>query len=133
MRRALAGACRTRHEHEPALFVGEPSNALGQAERIDLGNFGRDHAQDRRQAAALAEQVHAEAADAVDRVGTIVLPDLVEVLARLRLPEQQLANAAAVGRAERLVLDGPEPAVDAVRRAVTDQEVQVRGAQTDAV
>ncbi len=78
--RRLARARRSRHEHEPALLVGESPDRLGEAEVVE-GPGGRSHQpEDHPDRAPLAIGVHAEPPEIGDGVGEVGLPRLLELL-----------------------------------------------------
>src|SRR6185437_4392711 len=78
-RRRLAGAGRAGDEDEAAVLAGQALDALRQAQLREARDVLRDHTEGERDRAALAVAVHAEAREAVRRVGDVELAGLVEV------------------------------------------------------
>ncbi len=64
--RGLTGAGGARYEHHAALVADLVEHVLGNVHGHGVGQAEGDHADDGAEGPALAEDVHAEAADAVD-------------------------------------------------------------------
>ena len=98
----LARAGGAGDEDQAARFHGDALDDLGQHELLDRLHAERDHAEDDADRAALHEGVHAEAAEAGDRVGEVDLVELVEVrLLTRRHDRRRDRRAAAPGSAAR--------------------------------
>ena len=65
-RRRLARTRRTGDQHQTLLQLAEAQHVLGDLEVLGFGQPERNHADDRRERTALAEDVRAESPDAVD-------------------------------------------------------------------
>ena len=81
--RRLARAGRSGDEHETAGLVGEAGEHDRQAQVVHRRRRAAHPPEDHGHAAALAEGVHAEAADAVDHVGEVGLVVALEVVGRV--------------------------------------------------
>ena len=99
----------------------------GQVQLLEVLDRERDHAQHDVVRAALAGDVHAEAALARDLVGQVDLGRVLERLLLLVLHEESRDGFGVLHR-EDLVLQLDELAVEAIERQVTHLEVDVRRA-----
>ena len=77
-RRRLADAGGAGDEDQPAVLLGQPLDAGGQAQALEVGHLAGDDAERERDLAALAERVDAEARQAVGLVGGVELAGLLE-------------------------------------------------------
>ena len=79
--RRLSRPGRAGDEDEPAVLVGQPGHAVGEAEFREARNLLRDETECERDRAALPVAVDAEAAEALGQIGRVELARDVEVLA----------------------------------------------------
>ena len=115
------------HQHQAALFLGDPLEDRREPELVDVADAGRDDAEHHADRAALLEDVAAEAAEPGDAVGQVDFLRLAEfflVLGR----EEHARHRFGVVAVEPLFLGGDEQcAIDPHHRVAADLEVQVGG------
>ena len=78
-RGGFAGAGHSRDEHAAALFERELLEHRRQAELVERRDLGRNDPEDGSELAFAAQDVHAEAAEALDVIGGVVLLELEQV------------------------------------------------------
>ena len=131
-RRRLAGAGRSRDEHQPALLVRESRDTSGQVQLAEARDLVRDHTERERDRASLAEPVDAKARKPLGRVGRVEVAALVEQQTTPRDGACDLVEDGFELRfPERWKLGRDELAVRAEEGRLTDLEVDVAGAGCD--
>src|ERR1700675_301085 len=78
--RGLPGAGRSGNEHEPALLLGEASDAGRKVELVEARDLVGNQPERERDRSALPEAVHAEAREARLRARDVEIARLVEDL-----------------------------------------------------
>ena len=132
-RRRLTGAGRTRHEHEPAVLVGEPLHPRREAQLLHRRNLLGDDAEGERDVAALAEAVDAEARQVGALVGDVEIAALLELRVPLRLHLRdalEVSVQVVLGQVRR-ILHRPERTVAPQHRRAAEFQVDVAGAEFD--
>ena len=113
------------HEDEAARLEGEPLDDLGQVQLLEGGDLGGDLAHGDADAAALAEDVDAEAAQVGSRVGEVDLVVLAEA-PDLLVGHDGRGDVLGVLRRERRLVHERQLAVDAQHRRAARLDVEVR-------
>jgi hypothetical protein len=117
---------RPRQEDDPALLLGQPADHRRQLELVDRLDVDRDRAHHQRAEALLAERVHAEAPEALERVGEVDLVLGLELGELVRVVQHLQEHALGVlGRQPFRADDRLEPAMEADERVGRNLEVEV--------
>src|SRR5438552_6603462 len=122
---ALAAAGGAGDQDERARLAGELRHRGRQPEGLELRRLVGDHAECPAHRALLEVEVAAEAAHPLDSEREVELALLLEFLL-LGLREEAVGQVLGVGRAERRMGQGEQPAVQADHRWAVRGEMEVR-------
>ena len=115
------------------MLLGETANALRQPELLEARHLARDHAEGKRDRAALAKAVDAEARQALRRVGDVELAGLVEdgKLGRREVGDQCERRLEIAVEQGRMVREQAELAVPPHDGRLADFQMDVARAELD--
>jgi len=120
-----AGAGGTGDEDEPARTIGEVRQHLRQSKLVEALDLLGDDAVNRRDGAALVEDVAAEARDAADAEREVELQRLLEPLL-LQIGQDAVGQRLGAGCVERRQIQRLQVAMDADLRRRVGGDMQVR-------
>ena len=124
----LAAAGGSGDQHQPHRQVAEVEQRLGQLEVVDRLDLVGDHAERRRQRAALEEHVAAVAPEAGNAVAEVHRQVLLELGLVVGLHDG-VHHGADVARAQRIAIHRLQPPVQADQRPARRAQMEIRRTQ----